>query len=215
MRWWMLGVLVACDDGTEAVDQGADAAPGSTPDAALDGSPEAAPDAERPDMAALPSACEDFRPCGGELSGAWAWQGWCQDFSADSPCPEADLTTAFVPAGQATFEAGGRFRMEATYTITRTFTAAPTCLADTACADWQPEGDPQWQCTGEVPCRCERVQVLPASQAGTWRIEGTQVVVQEDGMAPRALWYCVEGDRLRLRDVDAEAGQAVFDLRRP
>lgn len=58
--------------------------------------------------------------------------------------------------------------------------------------------------------------VLEDAAAGRWSVEGTTVNVIDDAGATRALWFCVDGDTLTMRDLRADSPKdAVFVLRRP
>lgn len=71
-----------------------------------------------------------------------------------------------------------------------------------------------WTLLG-IGIRFAHEAVLEDASAGRWSVDGSTVTLINDAGRSRALWYCVDGDTLTLRDLRSDAPHdPVFVLRR-
>lgn len=220
-----LMACLACDDSAaDAQDGGHDEQDGAPLDVGLvDASTtDATPPIDASVDPTLPSACNAVAPCGGDPVGEWVWERWCRDVEPDplEACLAAEIRQDLTPMGTVTFAGDGRFVVEAEYSIERTTRLPPECVADEcagAAADLP--ADRQWRCEPDDAsdeCGCRSTEVLPGDDAGRWTVEGDVLTTRSDGVEDaRPLWFCVTGDQLILRDLDADGpSDPVFMLRR-
>lgn len=221
----------AADDGSGAADAVASAdesglegdANGGGVDASdVEPTPDAAAEA---DMAVRPPpnppvGCDDLDPCGGDPVGTWTWVAWCD---ADEPeegpeaCPDAELASTITPTGTVDLAADGTFTVDADYTAHATARFPSACVPG-ACDAFGAEidADSPWTCAvdGDV-CACAREQVIDGDSEGTWTVEEAGVVtIDVEGDALRPMYFCVDGETLRLLDVGADGTDPVFVLER-
>ena len=87
------------------------------------------------------------------------------------------------------------------------------CISDTVLdGEWD-----QWDSgrNDYIGARYTHEDVLEDAGAGRWSVEGSTVTLINDAGRSRALWFCVDGDTLTLRDLRADSPEdPVFTLRR-
>lgn len=152
--------------------------------------------------------------CGGDLKGTWAVTSLCAHApgpvmtgvpACDAVAKDAVNSTKFVPMGlqivfdDTTYTQTGSTRAEFTYVYTNACLSAQsglTASADT-CAEVQMNLNNAGQsgtCRFSADtCVCDMSEVFPASESGTYSIEGTTLVTGSDKTP-----FCVHGDAAEM-----------------
>lgn len=160
----------------------------------------------------------DAAPCGGDVSGAWAYTAECSlpPWNVDASCPDTDETRRsryiFYPQGTVTFDEDG------TSTITKSIVAGWEFIIPKACLVFSTECAGAVQGDGVVcveegtDCLCNSIAEGPVETATEpYEVNGTTIIAGS-GAEAATLDYCVKGASLKL--VHPESGEATF-LTRP
>jgi hypothetical protein len=175
--------------------------------------------------------CGTTQPCGGDVVGAWSFQGTCQNVAAASSDLAATCPGASISASSVVLTGGLTFNADLTYAATNwheTFSGTQiiplSCVTGAiSCDDLSAtESDSSngttvsitTTCTGTTVCSCRINGMLSvASDAGTYSIAGTALTMSGASTSGN-FSYCVEESRLHLVQVSTTmttpTGQAVI-----
>ncbi len=150
----------------------------------------------------------EHTPCGGELVGTWSYTGIeCfdpPDMSAAFPgCVGLEVVFDGTLEGAVTFMADGSYVDVQTTSMAFGVHVPLTCL---------PEGATCTAIAGvdgtqtETHCIINHAENETETELGTWVAEGTSATLTESDGSSDIGHYCVDGETLRVKLVDAEAG---------
>jgi hypothetical protein len=179
--------------------------------------------------------CENlnFVPCGGDPVGTWKVTGFCFDgmpggnpFEDKPSCADDVYEFTVDFQGTVEFKADGTYNAEMGGTVTMHIELTSECLTDLGGGQAQPEQ----MCAGinqnfasmggacvmqDTLCVCDVGPMEMGEEGetgpenGTWKVEGTNLVMTEEGGEPRNSPFCITGDTAVVEntEVDEESGE--------
>ena len=175
-----------------------------------------------------PSSCGQVLPCGGDLTGTWAFDTACitaagiADATSGATCPGESLAVTDVKvSGTATFNPDLTYAFDAlSKQATYRLSVPQSCLGGATCdqvpASLLATGEFQSaNCSGTSTCTCTVVQIpVIASESGTYTISGNTVLTTSDVGNPGSIDYCVQTNHFHITITQAMsmgmAGQATI-----
>ena len=156
--------------------------------------------------------CAEFSACGGDPVAEWAFVEACVDeavFSLDLPgCPDAtnELVETQV-SGTLSIASDGTYAVDQDLTTTTILRFPLTCLEGEAenCEQAGELLELECAATGS-DCECEETGEGNASETGTWEADGTAITFAAPGDDGATGEFCVDGDRLELRQPANDLG---------
>jgi hypothetical protein len=152
------------------------------------------------------SSCATLVACGGDLDGAWDVAGGCVEVPVPMDlmrCPGAAITRGEGRTRGRVFFMDGFSRRTAQWEVEVEFFVPGFCASFVGgCAGIQSAvqmSTPDARCIEDAgDCRCAVRQLQSFDEAGSYTIEGNQIVAETTGKR----WdYCIEGDSMRYQDV--------------
>jgi len=175
--------------------------------------------------------CGTTQPCGGDVVGAWSFQGTCTNVAAASADVAAACPGAAITAESVALTGGLTFNADLTYAATNwheTFSVTETvplscATGATSCADLSGTTSDSANgttinitttCSGTTVCSCRgNGTISVGSDVGTYSIAGTTLTMS-GASTSGDFSYCVEESRLHLVQVSTTmttpTGQAVI-----
>jgi hypothetical protein len=149
--------------------------------------------------------CAAFSACGGDPVGEWAFVDACVDeavYSLDIPgCPDAtnELVESEV-SGTLSIAVDGTYVVDQAL-MTRSILRFPLSCIEGDADSCEEAGEPlESECTASgSDCACEQAAEATAGENGTWEVDGTDITFAAAGGAGATGQFCVDGDRLELR----------------
>lgn len=170
----------------------------------------------------LPLVCDNFRVCGGDISGDWNWELICG--GENNPdvldgCPGASAETSFLTNGTLVMRRDLSFRLEGTIIEEVTGFIPFECVrADQECEDFEDEfvADRIVCVPQQLGCRCTGSSEQDIDLTGNYTFDGPNTVVFLDDERETARNdYCIQDNILMMRDREALGldGITVFTRR--
>lgn len=166
------------------------------------------------ELSSCAGAFDDFVACGGSVEGTWTLRKVCTDFSmmegATCPDSEAELRSGVADGSTITFENGRAVSPAAKVVIESEVRFPLSCIEGQvkACGDLS---IPMFGhlCTGADVCNCvTRFEDEEEPLNGSYTVDGTTLILEEEGEEIVEYEFCVRGDQLLLQ-LEGEEGERV------
>jgi hypothetical protein len=158
-----------------------------------------------------PACTTTNTPCGGDIVGTWSYQEVCgvSNTFMDSACPTAVYDLTPTASGSYVFNADMTFSLNLTTGETGTITFPASCVGKSACSSLdqtisQGGMTATLSCTGGTgqACTCTGSETEAFNETGTYKIEGTNVVMTDSKGGVGASAFCVQGSQLTVFATD-------------